>query len=99
MNLSTTFFFHLQELVAAGPNQKNWKGITIAIAVIILILGSVGISVLILTPPEEEPRVKGQRFSIQQVLDPTFNPPPFNGTWISGTRFISHIYSKNALEN
>ena len=70
--------------MAANPNQKNWKGISIAIFVIVLILSSVAISVVILTPPEEEPRVTGRRFDIADVLDPRFNPPPFNGTWISG---------------
>ena len=70
--------------MAANPNQRNWKGIIIALACIILILASVGVSVIILTPPEEEPRVKGSRFGIQHILDSKFNPPPFNGTWISG---------------
>ena len=76
--------------MAANPNQKNWKGISIAIFVIVLILAGVAISVVIKTPPEEEPRVTGRRFKIDDVLDPKFNPPPFNGSWISGKVFMSN---------
>ena len=47
------FFLVLQELVAANPNDRNWKGIIIALACIVLILASVAVSVVILTPPEE----------------------------------------------
>lgn len=78
--------------MAAGPNQRNWKGISIALGVIILILGSVAVSVVILTPPPEEPRVKGTRFGIQHILDHRFNPPPFNGSWISGKKSCILIF-------
>ena len=75
----------LQELVAASPNQRNWKGISIAIFVIVAILASVAIAVYIKTPEEKEPRVSGSRFGIEHILDQRFSPPGFNGSWISGT--------------
>ena len=78
-------FGALQELVAASPNQRNWKGISIAIFVIVAILASVAISVYIMTPEEEEPRVSGSRFGIEHILDQRFSPQGFNGSWISGT--------------
>ena len=86
-------FLLLQELVAASPNQRNWKGIIIALCCILLILASVAVSVVILTPPEQEPRVKGSRYQIEHVLDPKFNPPGFNGTWISGTYPPRNLYA------
>ena len=82
--LKFTLNFILQELVAASPNQRNWKGISIAIFVIVAILASVAISVYIMTPEEEEPRVPGSRFGIEHILDERFSPPGFNGSWISG---------------
>ena len=82
---SLLIFGALQELVAASPNQRNWKGISIAIFVIVAILASVAISVYIMTPEEEEPRVSGSRFGIEHILDQRFSPQGFNGSWISGT--------------
>ena len=78
-----------QELVAANPSQKNWKGISIAVCVILLVLASVAISVQIMTPPEEGPRVLGDRITVSHILNPDYRPRHFNGSWISGKmRFI-----------
>ena len=71
-------------MVAASPNQRNWKGISIAIFVIIAILAGVSIAVYIKTPEEEEPRVSGSRFGIEHILDERFSSHGFNGSWISG---------------
>ena len=76
-------FFSLQELVASDPGQKNWKGISIAVFVILIILASVAVSVVILTPPEEEGGQRGRPFKIKDILDPKFRPRTFNGSWIS----------------
>ena len=73
-----------QELVAANPSQKNWKGISIAVCVILLVLASVAISVQIMTPPEEGPRVLGDRITVSHILNPDYRPRHFNGSWISG---------------
>lgn len=74
----------LQELVAAEADQKNWKGITIAILMILLILCGVGVAVLILTPPPKDDSSRGRPFEIEDILDPKFVPRTFNGSWISG---------------
>nr|XP_040581987.1 inactive dipeptidyl peptidase 10-like [Lepeophtheirus salmonis] len=80
--------FGENELVASSPSQKNWKGITIAILVILIILASVGLSVVLLTPPDPGPGVKGERFSIEDILSNRFQPRRFNGTWISENELI-----------
>ena len=82
------FFVFFQELVASDPNQKNWKGISIAIFVISIILLSVFISVRIMTPKNLEEGDKGIKFAIEHILDPKFIPRPFNGSWISGDESI-----------
>ena len=78
--------YTFQELVAANPSQKNWKGIGIAIFVIVMVLASVGLSVVILTPPEDGPRFRGERISINHILDASYMPRMFNGSWISGRK-------------
>ncbi len=74
----------MQDLVGSSSSDRNWKGIAIAIGVILLVLCGVALSVKLMTPPDSGPRVKGLRFSIKHILDYKFNPRKFNGTWVSG---------------
>jgi len=74
----------LQELVASTPNQRNWRGILIALLVIVAVLGLIVFSIVLLSPPEEGPRVKGRKFTLDDVLGPHFRARRFNGTWVSG---------------
>lgn len=39
-----------------------------------------------LTPPDEGPRVKGQRIRLQDIIDGEYNPLRVNGTWVGGKR-------------
>jgi len=78
------FLFILQELVASTPNQRNWRGILIALLVIVAVLGLIVFSIVLLSPPEEGPRVKGRKFSLDDVLGPHYRARRFNGTWVSG---------------
>lgn len=73
-----------QELVSSNTNQRNWRGILIALLVIVVVLALIVTSVVLLTPPDEGPRVKGQRFKLQDILSHDFQPLRFNGTWVSG---------------
>ena len=78
-------FHSSQELVASDADQKNWKGITIAILVILVILCGVALSVVLLTPDKVDDGSGGTPFEIEHVLDRKFVPRRFNGSWISGT--------------
>ena len=77
-------FYVFQDLAVSTPNQRNWKGIIIAVLVICFVLGMIITSVLLLTPPDQGPRVKGERITIDQILNSEFQIRRFNGTWISG---------------
>ena len=92
-----SFLLTFQELVAANPSQKNWKGISIAVLVIFLVLLSVFVAVKIKTPEEEGPRVVGDRITIHHILSPNYRPRNFNGSWISGKVKIINILT--ILEN
>lgn len=39
---------------------------------------------VLLTPPDEGPRVKGQRIKLQDIVDGLFLPQHANGSWIDG---------------
>ncbi|KAM3956726.1 LOW QUALITY PROTEIN: dipeptidyl peptidase 10 [Aphomia sociella] len=77
-----------KKLVVGGPNQRNWRGILIALLVIVAVLALIVTSVVLLTPPDEGPRVKGRRLRIQDILSDDLVPVRWNGTWISGDEFI-----------
>ncbi|KAI8432844.1 hypothetical protein MSG28_013775 [Choristoneura fumiferana] len=72
------------KLVVGGPNQRNWRGILIALLVIVAVLALIVTSVVLLTPPDEGPRVKGRRLRIQDLMNDELVPVRWNGTWISG---------------
>ncbi|XP_060657686.1 uncharacterized protein LOC132792360 isoform X1 [Drosophila nasuta] len=76
------------ELVSSNPNQRNWRGILIALLVIIIVLALIVTSVVLLTPPDEGPRVKGQRIKLQDIVDGLYIPQRANGSWIDAEEFL-----------
>ncbi|XP_047506073.1 dipeptidyl aminopeptidase-like protein 6 isoform X1 [Pieris napi] len=80
--------FDDEKLVVGSPNQRNWRGILIALLVIVLVLALIVTSVVLLTPPDEGPRVKGRRLKIQDLVTDELVPVRWNGTWISGDEFV-----------
>ncbi|CAH2057504.1 unnamed protein product, partial [Iphiclides podalirius] len=71
-----------QELAAATPTQRNWRGILIALLVIAAVLGLIVFSIALLTPAGDGGRVRGRRPTLGEVLAEHYRP--FNGTWLSG---------------
>ncbi|XP_053618067.1 inactive dipeptidyl peptidase 10 isoform X2 [Plodia interpunctella] len=76
------------ELVVGATNQRNWRGILIALLVIVAVLALIVTSVVLLTPPDEGPRVKGRRLRIQDLLSEELVPVRWNGTWLSGDEYV-----------
>ncbi|KAG7188926.1 hypothetical protein KM043_008527 [Ampulex compressa] len=79
-----------EELVSANPNQRNWRGILIALLVIVAVLALIVTSVALLTPPDEGPRVRGSRLRLAEVLSGELSPLLFNGSWVS-SRHICYL--------
>ncbi|EDW76193.2 uncharacterized protein Dwil_GK14793 [Drosophila willistoni] len=82
------FLVSLSQLVSSNPNQRNWRGIFIALLVIIIVLALIVTSVVLLTPPDEGPRVKGQRIKLQDIVDGLYMPQRANGSWIDAEEFL-----------
>ncbi|XP_072156634.1 inactive dipeptidyl peptidase 10 isoform X2 [Bemisia tabaci] len=76
------------DLVSSNPNQRNWRGIIIAMLVIAAVLGLIVTSVVLLTPPDDGPRIKGARIRLQDVLNHELTPLRHNGSWISGVELM-----------
>lgn len=57
------------QLVSANPSTRNWRGIFIALFVIIIVLALIITSVVVLTPPEDGKSTLGNLldFSFQHV--------------------------------
>lgn len=72
--------------MAATPSQRNWKGIAIALLVIAVVIGLVALAVVLVTPPDTGPRIRGDRLTLEDITEETkLKPRTLNGTWISGT--------------
>ncbi|XP_059616600.1 inactive dipeptidyl peptidase 10 isoform X2 [Phlebotomus argentipes] len=76
------------ELVSANQNQRNWRGILIALLVIIIVLALIVTSVVLLTPPDEGPRVKGERIKLQDIVNGEYNAAKVNGDWVGPDEFL-----------
>ncbi|KAF4520672.1 hypothetical protein B566_EDAN006348 [Ephemera danica] len=72
-----------EELVASTPNQRNWRGILIALLVIMAVLGLIVFSIVLLSPPDEGPRVKGRKLQREDVTSALLHAPRFNGSWVN----------------
>lgn len=43
---------------------------------------------VLLTPPDEGPRVKGERIKLQDIVNGEFTPKKLNGQWVSADEFL-----------
>ncbi|XP_054274362.1 inactive dipeptidyl peptidase 10-like isoform X2 [Macrosteles quadrilineatus] len=77
-----------EELVSSTPNVRNWRGMLIALLVIVFVLGLILFSIVLLSPPDEGPRVQGTKFTLEHITSNFFKIPQFNGSWVSDTEVV-----------
>lgn len=74
--------------MSSNPNQRNWRGILIALLVILAVLALIVMSVVLLTPPNNDFNRKGHKMKLQDIVGHDLIPLRINGSWISGKYII-----------
>ncbi|XP_054168166.1 dipeptidyl aminopeptidase-like protein 6 [Oppia nitens] len=77
-----------EDIVASNEEEKNYKGICIAICVIACICSLIITSIILLTPDDDLKRVKYPRLKIEEIVANVFQPKDFDGIWISDNEFV-----------
>ncbi|XP_052228345.1 dipeptidyl peptidase 4-like [Dreissena polymorpha] len=73
-----------EELIGSTAPQRNWRGIIIALLVIVTVLGLIVTAIVLVTPREIEENF-GDKLSYKDVINHHFDPKPFHASWRSGS--------------
>ncbi|CAD5124113.1 DgyrCDS12415 [Dimorphilus gyrociliatus] len=85
-----------QELVGSSPSQKNWRGILIALLVILVVCSLIVIAVILVTPKTSNEKL-GKPFTFEDFSDGRLKIKTFNVDWLGNSNKYSYLTRENEI--
>ncbi|KAK2157135.1 hypothetical protein LSH36_197g03008 [Paralvinella palmiformis] len=85
------------ELVGTTPTQRNWRGILIALLVILIVLSLIIVAVILVTPKQEDVFI-GEPFTIDDMFNDKYKPRTFKVKWSAHCWYYLSCYVVNCVK-